>query len=222
MSSWQRSRLAGVLLGSLLVSACSTTAPSPADAPAASATSAPSPQPSLTVAASPTGPRAPTQAPAATPGAPDLALASTAFADGDAIPSPYTYLLPGQCAGENLSPPLSWAGVPAGTHSLAVILIDIDAQAWVHWVQFDIPPDVAGLAAAVGGPDVGVKGSNDFGDLGYGGPCPPGGTHRYLFTLYALDTLLSLPAGATRVQVESAMNGHVLDEAQLTGLRGRE
>jgi hypothetical protein len=101
-------------------------------------------------------------------------------------------------------------------------MVDPDGGDWVHWVQFDIPAETTQLAEAAGGPDIGRKGRNDFGELGYGGPCPPAGTHRYVLTLYALDTLLSLSEGASRAEVEAALNGHILEKTQLTGLRSRE
>ena len=161
-----------------------------------------------------------TAAPAAT-AAPDapFTLTSSAFAEGETIPDQYTYRLAGQCDGANLSPELKWSGTPAGTQSFVVAVIDPDGGDWVHWVQFNIPGDATSLPEAAGGPDIGVKGKNDFGELGYGGPCPPDGTHRYVFTLYALDTTLSLVEGAPRVSVEAAMEGHILGAAPLTGLR---
>jgi len=224
----KRFDFASSLIASLLItvwlSACSTTSPVPtatfAPAPtlsAPTATSAPEPTPVQT----PTLPPTSTPASTATPDLP-LALTSTAFAEGDAIPDQYTYTLPGQCAGQNISPPLSWVGAPANTQSFAILVVDPDGGDWVHWMQFNIPADTSELSEAVGGPDVGVKGQNDFGELGYGGPCPPSGTHRYVFTLYALDTLLSVSEGAAQVEVETAMEGHVLEEAQLTGLRSKE
>jgi len=146
-------------------------------------------------------------------------LTSTAFAEGATIPTPYTYYLAGQCAGENMSPALAWTNPPANTQSFAIIMYDPDGGNWVHWVQFDIPAGRAGLMEAAGGPDVGVKGINDFGGLGYGGPCPPSGSHQYIFTVYALDTVLGLSQGATRGQVDTAMAGHILGQATLTGRR---
>jgi Raf kinase inhibitor-like YbhB/YbcL family protein len=162
----------------------------------------------------------PNTAPAAT-AAPDVpfALTSSAFAEGETIPNQYTYRLTGQCDGANLSPELKWSGSPAETQSFVIIVIDPDGGDWVHWVQFNIPGDVTSLPEAAGGPDIGVKGKNDFGELGYGGPCPPDGEHRYVFTLYALDTTLSQVEGAPRVSMEAAMADHVLGTAQLTGLR---
>lgn len=191
-----------------------TSAPDATTAPAATSTS------ESVLAETPTSP--PTSAPAAT-AAPDLpfTLTSTAFVEGEAIPDQYTFSLEGQCDGANLSPELTWVGAPANTQSFAVIVNDPDGGDWVHWVQFDIPADATSLPEAEAGPAIGVKGENDFGKLGYGGPCPPSGTHRYIFTLYALDTTLSLPERATRFEVLTAMKDHVLGQAQLTGLRNR-
>jgi Raf kinase inhibitor-like YbhB/YbcL family protein len=146
-----------------------------------------------------------------------LTIASPAFSENGMIPRRYC------CNGSDISPALSWEGVPEGTRSLALICDDPDAPAgtWVHWVLFNIPPGEKGLP-----PDIGpqaalsngaVQGTNDFGRLGYGGPCPPRGTHRYYFKLYALDTILSLDAGAAKTQVEAAMKGHILAQAQLMG-----
>lgn len=151
----------------------------------------------------------------------DLTLTSAAFAEGESIPTKYTFSLSTQCNGDNISPPLSWTGVPAATQSLAIVMLDPDAGNFVHWVQFNIPPEVSELAEAVGGPEIGVKGVNDFGETGYGGPCPPRGTHRYVFTLYALDSRLSLPSGVSYAQFQSAVAGHILAEARLTGTRSR-
>lgn len=146
-----------------------------------------------------------------------MRIESSAFPDGGAIPRQFT------CDGRDASPSLSWSGAPPGAKSLALICDDPDAPAgvWVHWVLFDLPPATANLPEAV--PTTpklasgGVQGKNDFGNIGYGGPCPPGGTHRYEFKLYALDTDIKLPAGATKAQLVKAMEGHVLAEAKLTG-----
>jgi Raf kinase inhibitor-like YbhB/YbcL family protein len=151
-----------------------------------------------------------------------IRLRSDAFADGGDIPKAYT------CDGKDTSPPLEWSGVPGGARSLALVVEDPDALrgTWAHWILFDLAPDVVGLPGAVPGgetfaPKAGAKaarqGKNDFGHLGYGGPCPPSGTHRYVFRLYALDGELALEPGATREQVLRAMNGHVLAEGRLTG-----
>ena len=146
-----------------------------------------------------------------------LQISSSAFSEGQMIPRQYT------CDGTDISPALSWHGVPEGTRSLALICDDPDAPVgtWVHWVLFNIDPGKTGLPARIS-PDAEVAGgarhgTNDFRRLGYGGPCPPGGTHRYFFKLYALDTALELEAGATKAQLEAAMQGHILAQAQLMG-----
>jgi hypothetical protein len=225
--NWRLSLI--VLVMVMTLSACGGATPAPTALPTAAltATSATVATRLPTATHTPLPPTAtftplppPTVAPSAT-AAPKVpfALTSSAFAEGETIPDQYTYRLTGQCAGENLSPELAWVGTPAGTQSFAVIVIDPDGGDWVHWLQFNIPGDAASLPEAAGGPDVGVKGKNDFGELGYGGPCPPGGTHRYVFTLYALDTMLSAAEGATRSDVEKAMADHILGQVRLTGLR---
>ena len=146
-----------------------------------------------------------------------LAITSPAFTDGGAIPSRYT------CEGQDSSPPLSWTAPPAGTNSLALISDDPDApgKTWVHWVLYNLPPSARTLPEAFPPdeerPDGTRQGTTDFGRVGYGGPCPPSGTHRYFFKLYALNVLLSLPPGATKPQFEAAIKGHLLAEAQLMG-----
>lgn len=159
---------------------------------------------------------------AAPPAAPEgvtavtIQLTSVAFSEGNTIPKRYT------CDAENVSPPLQWTQIPAGTMSLALIMDDPDAPAgtWVHWVLYDVPPKQAGLAEGESG--VGVQGLNGFRKTGYGGPCPPGGKpHRYYFKVYALDSLLNLPQGANKGEVEKAMQGHVLGVGQLMGLYSR-
>jgi len=146
-----------------------------------------------------------------------IQLTSTAFSDGTMIPKRFT------CDGEDFSPPLSWSGLPAGTRSLAMICDDPDAPVgtWDHWVLFNIPATVTGLPenvpATASLDDGSVHGNNSWERLGYGGPCPPGGTHRYFFKLYALDTELNLKTGATKSQLVRAMEGHILDQVQLMG-----
>ena len=146
-----------------------------------------------------------------------IQLTSTAFIEGAMIPQRYT------CDGENISPPLVWAGVPSGTRSLALICDDPDAPVgtWDHWVLYNIPADTAGLQESIPEKTIldtgAVHGSNSWGRIGYGGPCPPGGTHRYFFKLFALDTLLDLKSGATTSQLLEAMEGHVLTQGQLMG-----
>jgi len=146
-----------------------------------------------------------------------LEISSTAFSEGEMIPTRYT------CDGPDVSPDLSWSGVPDAAESLALICDDPDAPmgTWVHWVLFNIPSSASGLPAEISSDatlENGARhGTNDFRRLGYGGPCPPGGTHRYYFKLYALDTELSLDSGVTKDQLVEAMQGHILSEAQLMG-----
>ena len=144
-------------------------------------------------------------------------LASSAFEDGGPIPRVHT------CDGKDLSPPLSWSHPPEKTASFVLLVEDPDAprKTWVHWVLFDLPPTATSLPEGVPArPTVeggGVQGVNDFGNLGYGGPCPPSGTHRYVFTVSALDGKPGLPARSTREEVVAAMKGHTLAEARLVG-----
>lgn len=151
----------------------------------------------------------------------DIRLTSTAFTEGGTIPKKYT------CDGADVSPPLEWDNVPEGTKSFALICDDPDAPmgTWVHWVLFNLPADARSLPEAVPPdkelPSGARQGTNDFRKIGYGGPCPPGGTHRYYFKLYALDTTLDLPAGCTKAQLLRAMEGHVLAEGQLMGKYSR-
>jgi len=145
-------------------------------------------------------------------------LTSSAFREGQRIPSEYTK------DGMGLSPPLAWSDLPDGTLSLALIADDPDAprRCWVHWVLFNLPGDLRGLEDGIAAvetlADGAKQGKNDFGTIGYGGPAPPRGKpHRYFFKLYALDALLTLPAGATKDQLLAAIKGHVLAEAHLMG-----
>ena len=151
-----------------------------------------------------------------------IKIASSAFEEGGMIPSQYT------CDGSDVSPPLAWSGVPEGAKSLAIISDDPDAPmgTWVHWVIFNIPPDTAELPENVPpGPELpsgARQGETDFGRIEYGGPCPPGGTHRYFFRIYALDVMLDLEAGATKTELLDAMEGHILDEGELMGKYQRQ
>ena len=151
----------------------------------------------------------------------EIKITSTAFENGGEIPVKYT------CDGDDVSPPLRWDGVPDGTKSLALICDDPDAPmgTWVHWVLFNIPPDVTGLPEKVPSQphleNGAVHGINDFRNYGYGGPCPPGGTHRYFFKIYALDTVLNLKAGATKAQLLDAIEGHILAKGELMGKYSR-
>jgi len=151
-----------------------------------------------------------------------LQISSSAFVDGGMIPKRNT------CDGENLSPSITWNGVPTGAQSLVLIADDPDAPVgtWVHWVMYDMLPSLnnlpEGITPTANVAGIGAQGKNDFRKLGYGGPCPPAGkAHRYFFKLYALDRLLSLPAGVTKGDVEKAMKGHILAEGQLMGKYGR-
>ena len=156
------------------------------------------------------------------PSVSSLLVTSDAFQAEGTIPQLYT------CDGEDLSLPLHWSDPPAGTQSLALIFDDVDAPGsiWVHWLLFDIPAGVRSLPE--GGPagatvaGLGVHGANSWGNLGYGGPCPPKGSpHRYTFRLYALDTLLDLDARASRAELDQAMQGHILGSGLLMGRYGR-
>jgi len=151
-----------------------------------------------------------------------LKVTSTAFTDGGMIPSKYT------ADGEDISPPLAWEGLPEGTQSVAIINDDPDAPmgTWVHWLVWNIPPEKTSLPEDVRpykqSPDGIRQGTTDFGRIGYGGPAPPSGTHRYFFKIYALDTKLDLPPGAVKQELEDAMKGHILAEGQLIGKYSRK
>jgi Raf kinase inhibitor-like YbhB/YbcL family protein len=139
-----------------------------------------------------------------------LRIVTPAFNDGNPIPRQYT------CDGENAPPPLNLSGTPAGAKSLALVLDDPDAPGglFTHWLVWNLPPRSNGI--------VGTEGTNDFGKRGYRGPCPPpGAAHRYVFHLYALDTLLAVPPGAKRPELDAAMRGHVLAEARFAGTYAR-
>jgi len=150
-----------------------------------------------------------------------LMISSTAFSQNGNIPSRYT------CEGEDISPPLSWSGVPAGSRSLALIVDDPDAPdpaapriTWVHWVLYNIPPESLGLGEAIPSsslPPGTLQGINDWKRTGYGGPCPPIGRHRYFFKLYALDSPLPNLNRPTKAQLEQAMRGHILGQTELLG-----
>jgi Raf kinase inhibitor-like YbhB/YbcL family protein len=138
-------------------------------------------------------------------------LTSPAFEAGAAIPRKFT------CDGENVSPPLEWMGAPDDTVALALIVDDPDAREFVHWVLFDATGSQSGgLAEGISSsPDAPPQGDNDFRKMGWGGPCPPSGTHRYRFTIYALDQALGLTGTPTADDVRAAMQGHVLGDAEL-------
>lgn len=146
-----------------------------------------------------------------------MKIISTVFDQNQKIPTKYT------CDGENISPPLQFLDLPENIKSLALIVDDPDAAAktWIHWVVYNINPDVKDVEED-GIPEGGTEGMTDFGRAGYGGPCPSSGSHRYFFKLYALDTVLDLPQSATKQMVEEKMQGHTLDKVELIGLYGRE
>ena len=150
-----------------------------------------------------------------------LAITSPVFTHHGAIPRLYT------CQGKDVSPALAWSGMPNGTKSVALIVDDPDApdpaapkRVWVHWVLYNIPPDAAGLAEAMERkklPPGTREGKNDWDRLGYGGPCPPIGRHRYFHKLYALDVVLPDLREPTKAALLEAMEGHVLEQAELVG-----
>ncbi len=150
-----------------------------------------------------------------------MTITSPAFAAGESIPKKYT------CDGDNTSPALQWEQPPAGAQSLALIVDDPDAPSgtFVHWVYYDLPVSARGLPENVPAderpPAGGTQGENGGGKTGYTGPCPPSGTHRYFFKLYALDTKLDTAPGLTKDQLLQAVQGHILAQAELIGLYSR-
>jgi Raf kinase inhibitor-like YbhB/YbcL family protein len=147
----------------------------------------------------------------------NITITSSAFKEGDFIPKKYT------CDDVDISPPLKWSRIPEGAKEFALICDDPDAPmgTWVHWVIYNLPSNGQKLPENI--PPIKVlengttQGSNDFHKIGYGGPCPPGGTHRYFFKIYALDTELNLKPGITKVELLKSMKGHILAEGQLMG-----
>lgn len=145
-----------------------------------------------------------------------IQLSSTSFTQNGVIPKKYT------CDGADISPHLSWSGLPDNTKSLVLFMEDPDAPmgTFIHWVLINIPASIKELPEGVKG--VGVEGMNDFRRLGYGGPCPPhGSNHRYYFKLFALDTMLPLKGGVKKTDVEKAMQGHILGKGEFMGRYGR-
>ena len=150
-----------------------------------------------------------------------LTLTSPAFAQGGSIPERFT------CEGDDVSPALAWTGAPAGTKSFALIVDDPDApdpahpkMTYVHWVLYNLPVSTQGLAEAVAEKDLpagAIEGLNDWKRAGYGGPCPPIGRHRYFHKLYALDVVLHDQGTITKPELELAMQGHILEQAELMG-----
>ncbi len=143
-----------------------------------------------------------------------MELISPAFQNNSTIPTVYS------CKGDDISPPLQWKNIPDKTHSFVLIMDDPDAPAgiWDHWILFNIPKTTTELSENLSAlPDGAEYGKNSWGNRAYGGPCPPSGEHRYIFKLYALDTLLNLSAGVDKSTLETAMKGHILATATLTG-----
>jgi Raf kinase inhibitor-like YbhB/YbcL family protein len=151
-----------------------------------------------------------------------IVITSPAFKEGGMIPAKYT------CDGQDISPPLKWQDAPQGVKSFALISDDPDAPIgiWVHWVMWNIPAEANGLPENIPPkkelPDGSKQGISDFHRPGYGGPCPPGGTHRYYFKVYALDMMLNLPANSTKKDLLEAMKGHILAEGSLMGKYKRQ
>ncbi|HYJ91906.1 MAG TPA: YbhB/YbcL family Raf kinase inhibitor-like protein [Pyrinomonadaceae bacterium] len=153
-----------------------------------------------------------------------IEITSTAFKEGDDIPTQFT------CDGQNISPPLTWSGVPQETQTLALLMNDPDAPngTFTHWVMYNVPRDLDSLPDSVANNETLDNGArqakNSFGNIGYGGPCPPPGhgSHRYFFHVYALDTELSLNSGATADDFLNAIDGHIIAEGQLMGRYERQ
>ena len=145
-----------------------------------------------------------------------MKISSSAFSGDGNIPSKFT------CDGADTSPPLQIEGAPEAAKTLVLIVDDPDAPSglFTHWLVWNVDPKT--ISVGEGNAPSGVQGRNDFGKTGYGGPCPPSGTHRYYFKAYALDSQLSLAAGANRKQLEAAMKGHVIGQGELMGRYGRK
>lgn len=151
----------------------------------------------------------------------EIKLTSSAFKEGEFIPKKFT------CDGINISPPLNWSGTPENAKSIALICDDLDAPigTWVHWVIFNIPPSANNLKENIPAvkvlEDGTIQGINDFKKNGYGGPCPPGGTHRYFFKIYALDKVFPLNSSANKKELVRSMEGHILAEGIIMGKYSR-
>jgi Raf kinase inhibitor-like YbhB/YbcL family protein len=147
----------------------------------------------------------------------NMKISSPVFVNLGMIPKLYS------CQGQNINPPLEFSDIPEGAESLVLIMDDPDAPmgTWDHWILFNIPPTVTSIAQD-SIPEMATQGLNSWPKNSYGGPCPPQGTHRYFFKLYALDRLLELDDTATKKDVEAAMNGHIIEKTQLIGLYRKE
>ncbi len=152
----------------------------------------------------------------------EIKITSSVFEDGGLIPAKYT------CDGADISPPLQWETVPEGTVSIALICDDPDAPmgTWVHWILFNLPADTKELPEKFPDdetlPDGTRQGVTDFGRTGYGGPCPPSGTHRYFFKIYALDSKIDIVSVVDKPELLKAMEGHILGQGQLMGKYKRQ
>lgn len=150
-----------------------------------------------------------------------ISLESSVFGENENIPSRFT------CDGRDISPPLLWSNLPNGTKSIAIITDDPDAPVgtWVHWIIYNMPTTSNKLDENVTRDlqleNGALQGRNDFGKIGYNGPCPPQGTHRYYYKIYALDSMLNLVPGVNKEKLENAMKGHILAKGQLVGKYGR-
>jgi Raf kinase inhibitor-like YbhB/YbcL family protein len=209
-------RVVVVALLALLMAGCGaggggTLIPSLQSREAQSASSPPSPvrEPTLEATAVPTDPSTSSEATQSV----RFTLTSPAFPDGAAIPRTYS------CDGRDISPPLTWSGVPAGTIALLLTVTDPDARGFVHWTAWDLEPDLGGLPDGASGslPGGAREGRNDFGRIGWGGPCPPSGTHRYEFRLTGLSARLGLPRGTELVSVLREAAAATVGTATLVG-----
>jgi Raf kinase inhibitor-like YbhB/YbcL family protein len=195
-------------IGVLVVAGCAGAATSAPTQPFSSAASGSPARSSSAPASSASAEASPSQEKSSMP----FTLTSTAFQEGGKIPRKFS------CDGENVSPALEWSGAPDGTAALALIVDDTDANGFVHWVVFDMTGSQSGgLTEAVSAsPDAPTQGKNSFGKIGWGGPCPPSGTHHYRFRLYALDATLGLAGTPSADDVKRAAEGHILDKTELT------
>jgi Raf kinase inhibitor-like YbhB/YbcL family protein len=202
---------ATVVLAVFAIAACGGSNQAATVAPSA-APPAPSSAPVATTSISPSTPASAAASPSQQESKMPFTLTSTAFKEDGAIPRKYS------CDGQDVSPPLSWEGAPDGTGALALIVDDPDANGFVHWVVFDLTASQSGgLAEGVSqSPDAPTQGRNGFGRIGWGGPCPPSGTHHYRFTLYSLDGPLGLTGTPSANDVRHAAEGHVLAQVKLT------
>jgi Raf kinase inhibitor-like YbhB/YbcL family protein len=207
-----RTTIAWLVVIAILVAACTSAGTGPASPTGTPFVSPAIASPSLATAGAK---EVATVAPSPSSG--QFALSSPAFADGAAIPTRFT------CDGEGISPEVDWSGAPAATKALALTVIDPDAGGFVHWLVYDIPAASAGSLAENVGTAAGAppQGANGRGKVGFTGPCPPSGTHHYVFTFYALDGTLGLTGTPSHADIEAAIKDHVLAMTVLTGMYKR-